>query len=61
MNNNNPFCKDYPVTKEMFPMTGGNENLGDGLHPLDHIDGFDEFKPQTDKDKSPFSYFESGS
>lgn len=41
MNNNNPFCKDYPVTKEMFPMTGGNENLGDGLHPLDHIDGFD--------------------
>lgn len=31
----------YSMETAKFPMTGGNENIGDGLHPLDHIGGFD--------------------
>ena len=40
-NHKSLFTENVPVQRVMWPMTGGNENLGDGLHPVENINGFD--------------------
>lgn len=39
--NNGLYAENVSGQKAMWPMTGGNENLGEGLHPIETINGFD--------------------